>query len=443
MSMHIGARWLESDPVSQNAPTERLADNATLAELELTVADCLLTRAEDTLSGEVRHHAVLATNRLAEWLIWNWWRLCHEPRGSGEQVPGWHEAHRMPAAGGGWLWPNVEFVSDGVRMWVSSKPTPAVAHQPLRYLSSDHAIIPLANFEGSIEDFITRVCERLANQGAVEADLLQMWQELQAERADAEFAAYRRFEALLGFDPDEAPEELMMALHHDADLLGHNAMAELAAGSRNAVISASQLQEWARSKGAISSKQDRLRWAGQKFQIDYKVAAWRNGVTAARKLRTQEHLGEAPIANRHLAEWFAVPEGLLSDGNQNTTLAYELDVERAQSRVVLRSKWPVGRRFELARLIGDDLVQHTHEPLHIATAQNTYRQKLQRAFAAELLCPIEPLTELLKGDFTEDAIQGAANTFEVSPLMVTAQLFNNGVLQSGEWNGLDQGLAIA
>jgi hypothetical protein len=444
MSMQIGARWLEADPVSRGANWESIADNATLAELELMVADFCLTRAEDTLTGGVRRHAVLAANRLAEWLVWNWWRLCYEPRSSGkEQVPGWFEAHRMPNVGGGWLWPNVEFVSDGVRMRISAKQTSATAHQPLRYLSSDHAIIPLASFENSVDDFIEEVCERLADQRVTEADLPLMWKELQAERADPELTVYRRLEALLGFDPDECPEELVATLHHDAALLGQAAIEELAAGAGNAVISANQLQQWARSKGVASAKKDRLMWAGQQFRIEHQLAAWRNGVSAARALRAQEKLDGRPISNRCLTEWFAVPVELLESGNHKPELAFELGLEGGQSRVLLRSKWENGRRFELARLLGDSLVQGANEPLHLATTQNTYRQKLQRAFAAELLCPIEPLKAILEGDYTDDAIQGAADHFKVSPLMVTTQLVNNGVLYSDELNGLDQDLAVA
>ncbi|MCE8038914.1 hypothetical protein [Halomonas sp. MCCC 1A11062] len=444
MSMQIGARWLEAYPVSRGAKWESIADNATLAELELMVADLCLTRAEDTLTGGVRRHAVLAANRLAEWLVWNWWRLCYEPRSSGkEQVPGWFEAHRMPNVGGGWLWPNVEFVSDGVRMRISAKQTSVTAHQPLRYLSSDHAIIPLISFEKSADDFIEKVCERLNDQRVAEADLPLMWEELQAERADPELTVYRRLEALLGFDPDECPEQLIVTLHHDAALLGQAAVEELAAGAGNAVISASQLQEWAHSKGVASVKKDRLKWAGHEFRIDHQLAAWRNGVSAARTLRAQEKLDGHPITNRCLAEWFAVPIELLESGNHKPELAYELDWEGGQSRVLLRSKWETGRRFELARLLGDTLVQGTNERLHLATMQNTYRQKFQRAFAAELLCPIEPLKDVLEGDYTDDAIQGAADNFKVSPLMVTTQLVNNGVLHSDELNGLDQDLAVA
>jgi len=56
----------------------------------------------------------------------------------------------------------------------------------------------------------------------------------------------------------------------------------------------------------------------------------------------------------------------------------------------------------------------------------TTRQKFQRAFAAEFLCPISSLVEFADGDFSESAIEDAANEFAVSERTVEASLMNNG-----------------
>jgi hypothetical protein len=444
MSMRITTRWLDRGEGTLGAEWEPAADSATLAELELAVADTLFTRAEDTLSGEIRQHAVLPANRMAEWLVWNWWRLCWEPRRTGkQQVPGWLESHRLANAGGGWLWPNVEFASDGVRMRLHATPSAAVPSQPLRYLSSDSAVIPVAGFESAVADFVAGVCRRLTELGQPDADLPQMWEELQAERADPELSLYRRLEALLGYDPDECPGELIQAMRQDAAALGVEAITELAAGAGSAPLSARQLREWAVAQGTASRIADRVGWMDKGVQVDRQLPAWRNGVMAAHALRAQERLGDEPLSDQQLAEWFAIPQGLLRDDRHHSALAYELVEPSDQSRVVLRSRWQAGRRFEVSRLLGDTLLQAQTEPLHLATAQNTYRQKLQRAFAAELLCPIEALKALLKDDFSDDAIQGAADLFGVSPMTVTVQLLNNDVLERDELDGLDLDMAVA
>jgi hypothetical protein len=63
--------------------------------------------------------------------------------------------------------------------------------------------------------------------------------------------------------------------------------------------------------------------------------------------------------------------------------------------------------------------------LHPATHTSTYRQKAQRSFAAEILCPFLVLDDLLDGDYTAEAQQDAADHFAVSPMTIEAQLKNH------------------
>lgn len=90
-----------------------------------------------------------------------------------------------------------------------------------------------------------------------------------------------------------------------------------------------------------------------------------------------------------------------------------------------------GRRFEAAGLLADRMVVHKQEALRPATSAHTYRQRMQRAFAAEFLCPVESLVECLP-DFSDEARQRAARRFAVSPLAVTSQLVNNAHLRRDE-----------
>jgi Zn-dependent peptidase ImmA (M78 family) len=97
-------------------------------------------------------------------------------------------------------------------------------------------------------------------------------------------------------------------------------------------------------------------------------------------------------------------------------------------RVALRSKRPVGRRFNLARLIGDLITHNSDGRLFPATQAHTYRQKLQRAFAAEFLCPFEAMADMLHGDFSPEAIEEVASYFDVSEMTVQTLLVNHGLL---------------
>ena len=94
--------------------------------------------------------------------------------------------------------------------------------------------------------------------------------------------------------------------------------------------------------------------------------------------------------------------------------------------------WETSQRFELSRLLCDALL---HKPSArewlVASDYKTARQKTQRAFAAEFLCPIEALDDFLGGDFTETKREKAADYFKVSGQAIEYLLLNNGMIEQG------------
>jgi Zn-dependent peptidase ImmA (M78 family) len=67
----------------------------------------------------------------------------------------------------------------------------------------------------------------------------------------------------------------------------------------------------------------------------------------------------------------------------------------------------------------------------VCSIGKTYRQKYQRAFAQELLCPYSALVSWLNTvQPNEEAISQAAEYFSVSPLLVQTVLVNKGHLPS-------------
>ena len=155
-----------------------------------------------------------------------------------------------------------------------------------------------------------------------------------------------------------------------------------------------------------------------------RIAAWRVGVAAARSLREQEALDGEPIDNGRLSELFGTTKTALEQTASHAQRMSFLLTNRGRSRLVLRSKWEVGRRFALARLLGDHLLA-AGEPLLPATGAHTYRQKAQRAFAAELLCPYHAVVDFLGADRSEDRCNEAATHFNVSSLAIATLLANN------------------
>ena len=431
MKLHVNAQWLRSRDDDFMGFRDTPEDEATLSEIRIEAGSTTLTEAVDSRTGELRGGANLSACRLAEWLTWNWWRLRWEPatrRNARDQGVGWRSAHELAGIGGGWLWPNVIVESDGFRVLLQTEPSTGSTTEPLRYVGGRGVVILASAWESAVDDFVERVLARLADCSLNATDLAGMWAELSAERDDAELAAYRRIEACLGFDVDQADPGAVERIIADSAVLGGAAMTEVAADRPMGVGEFRRI--------ALDSGFDSNADAGACVLADsgYRVynAAWHAGVEAARVLRQREGLGDGPIANRRLADLCAVDEGALSRSGCVAPMAFALHESAAAGRVVLRSKWRTGRRFEAARVLADRILVDDGEPLRPATAASTYRQKVQRAFAAEFLCPIHTLVDVLGDDFSDDARERASERFEVSPWAITAQLVNNRFLNQDE-----------
>ncbi|WP_265300612.1 ImmA/IrrE family metallo-endopeptidase [Verminephrobacter eiseniae] len=85
------------------------------------------------------------------------------------------------------------------------------------------------------------------------------------------------------------------------------------------------------------------------------------------------------------------------------------------------------------------------EPFSPATRSYTYRQKAQRAFAAELLSPFQAVDGMLDGDYSEEAQQDVAAHFNVSAVAIRTQLANHGRIDrfEPEWGAAGAGLRAA
>lgn len=414
-SLTIEADW---ETLDRGSPEER----ACFSALGIRCGETWLTQAEDAFVNRVRNKVHLSAYRLAEWLAWNWWRLRWEPR---RRTDGWALAHRLTTIGGGYVWPNTTILSDGQRVALLARPTQRRPSEPLRYLCDAATFVPAPVFECAVDRFLAQVREQLRAERIDGTNLERLWADLVAERSDPVAASLRRFEALLGFDPDDADATVLANLRTDSEALGEPAMTEVAADHvAGPVPTSASLQQTAQSNGFDASPSSAVRLGpGVELPAQGLVAAWVRGAAAAKALRKQEHLGSAPLDGATLCRMAGVHEASLSS-TATAPLSFALDHSDSSGRIVLRSRWPAGRRFDLARILGDR-VAGARDRLLPATRVYTYRQKLQRSFAAELLCPFEGLEEFLAGDYSEDSQREAAERYQVSELTVSTILVNH------------------
>jgi hypothetical protein len=413
----------------ESSASGRPEDAATFAALGIKFGNLWLTEAEDSFVNRVRQKVYLSAYPLAEWFAWNWWRLRWEPR---RPTHDWAMAHRMSNVGGGYVWPDITIFSDGERIVFNSVPTRSRPSEPTRYLCQAAAIVRAPIFEDALIGFVQSTLNQLDAKQLKDSNLAAIWQNVIEERTSSDVALRRKLEALLGYDVDEAAEDLIERLVQDTQKLGEAGVHELAASynGKTEVASSSEIEAAAITFGFPCDPRDSVRLRPDiASQLPIGEAAWKRGVAAARALREQEGLGYGPISNKRLSQLAGVTESAIQNRHQRGPITFEYDTAQANGKIVLKSSYETGRRFGLARLLGDKIASSASGPFKLAAQRTfTYRQKLQRAFAGEFLCPFEELEKVLDCDFNDDAIQDAAQHFNVSDIAVRTLLVNNRVI---------------
>lgn len=394
-----------------------------------------LTEGFDYFLNGFRQGPLVSGYHVAEWLAWNWWRLRWEPRST---TSFWSFAHKMTSIGEGYIWPNIEIWSDGMQTVLISNPSSQPDAKPFRYVGATPTILPSRLFEAAIDEFLPQVIGRLREERILETNLDRLWRDLLAERNNPEIAKRRRLEALMGRDPDTIEDDAVEALINDSARLGESAIDEIAAerarstANDSASLTAESLDAMAKMMGYVASSRDRLTLqSGEKLSRQDVIPAWKIGADAAAAVRQQEGLGMAALNNKKLAQMAGTSRKTLtaSPSGNSFAVSYALDdLEGLHSQIVLPVKHGTGRRFALARVIGDCLMYRS-DSLHPATRAYTYRQKTQRSFAAELLAPFEAVEGMLDGNYSEDRQQDVADHFEVSAMVINTQLKNHGRIE--------------
>jgi hypothetical protein len=427
-SWSIKAEW---EPLDSGPPEER----ACFAALGIQAHGFWLTEGSDVLANRLRHAPLLSAYHLAEWMAWNWWRLRWEPRSKAKD---WGCAHRLATIGYGYIWPNLTIFSDGERSALIARPTEEREQTPFRYITDRAVVIPASEFETELDLFIDQVLDRLDWAKVTNSNLATIWGGIREERRTPALTQARKLEALLGQDPDESDPKILEQLSIDAKQLSISAIEELAAehGQTNRILTAKELREIAESSGFDASPRNIVRLpALLELPRGGQIPAHKLGARAAEALRERERLGDDPISDERLTEIAGAQHAVLTDRRGAPGISFALDENLDRTRIVLRSKWRTGRRFELARLLGDRIARPPGGRLFPATRAYTYRQKMQRSFAAELLSPFEAVDHMLEGDYSVEHQQDIAEHFDVSTLTIRTLLVNHGRVEREELDG--------
>ena len=302
---------------------------------------------------------------------------------------------------------------------------------PVRYLDLNviHALDG-RDYEAGLDDFFEAVLGACA-QAQDGAALKALINALREERRDAEQSAWRSLEARLGYDPDEAPDDLIAGLSALEDDLGEGAVEEAATAAPGAQAGA-VLQKAVEASEASDIEVDlSVGGAVAPELLSPGVTPWRLGEDAARMVREQIGLPPGPLLDEAYGDLLRTPWSTVKAASataRRLPYAARLQTKDTAARVALQTRAAIDRRFELARMIGDE-IWAKRDRFGIVSRARTERQKFQRAFAQSLLCPFADLRRYidLTGP-TETQIVDAAKLFDVRQSVVQTLLVNKGVL---------------
>lgn len=364
---------------------------------------------------------------LAEWFAANWWRLRWEPEKEGlnaQQQLDWNLSHKIASAASGFIWPDVTLTSDDLAIHCLARQTRG-NFCTLKFTRSLSEWLSAAQFEAGVDEFL--------NQQAKDhpvSNLATLWQEIIEERQNEEATQWRKLEAKLGFDPDEAPEELVQGLQSYYGIFGQSSVEELSCETQQPKL----LELVADLKMALNKAKETLSpdLAGIVGEKDPQnkpgVAPWQQAAEKAASLRIKlgleaEHCLENPL----LLDYLGLSKGFMGSRTSKQLPSSGLKINPEQARVIPGHGWATTQRFTLARLLGDLIYTHSSQSSQLLsiTHSKTSRQKFQRAFAQELLCPYQGLVEVMDtSNPTEEKLEAAAKHFNVSPLAVGYTLEN-------------------
>lgn len=419
---------------------------STTGRLRLQAAGVNLTENEDIFSRTIRKDVLVSAYPLAFWLASNWWRLLYEPLPLTDPPSiDWRMAHEIPAVNHGFIWPAVQMFSNGPSVELKASACGLGTSQSVRYLNGlpGSACLPRTTTEKSLAKFIDTTLARLDAEGLTATDLATLWKEIGDEAQDAESRFYRIIEACLGYDPDEAPSELVQQFLGLKEQAGIETLEEIAPLIHSNTSGDEQSQEnnfnslisLLEKRGIIG--RPRLPALPSIATLRTFMSPWKQAVDAAKNVRSILQARDDRLSTSTLCNLLGVDEAGLSISPSVARLQFSLGVRRPDGQVsfFLRHSRPANMRFELARLIADYVLSSGSTSGWLACNElKTWRQQYQRAFAAELLCPADKLKDFLERKASsqwqckfvdDDTIQEIAERYEVTDFTVRRVLYNN------------------
>lgn len=396
---------------------------ATFARLQLAIGDDYVTLVEDQQTRSSRRSVTVSLYPLAEWLVFNWWFLRAGAR-AGHANHSYDSRHSLRASGDGFLWPNLKFFPEGtVTRLIWQRDKLFAPHSTLRYLAQGEVRVSSTGLQFVLANFVSSVIERLDELGVEGTALQAEWIGLRS--IDEEETEFCIAAARLGLDPFADGPKFEAEIIEAATRLPSEILATfydaVSPGNIGAAISwvVNSLSESEHHKDVddiVLSARERVR----SYPIFPHSEPWQVGWGQAAAVR--DSLG-LDVLERIDVEGLVRPV---------TRVAPEAGFKAAglggssPSKIVIVGKSYPSRalRFTLARALWHLVAADADA--YLVTSAHTEDQRIERAFAAELLAPARGIAETIGApEAVEDEdLESVADAYAVATTVIEHQLRN-------------------
>jgi hypothetical protein len=420
-------RWEWEPAPSVRAPEHR----ATWARMEISVGDEHVTLVEDRETGSSRRSIYCPMYPLAEWAAYNWWFLradARPARNLGLRRSDRYDSrsfrrHSLRSAGDGFRWPDLLIIPDGERkhlVWQRDR-LPLSDRRPLCFLAGGEATLDAESVEAELAVLISEVLTRLAEQGVTGTPLEEEWSAIgQTDREEAEFCIAA---ARLGLDPYSEAEPYEGLILQAAGELHGNLLGDFLDAADP--VHMHEGLTWIRTATLDLGRAQRppdaleLRHALRNTVLSRNDRVWELGWSQAETVRRTLELADTDTFDPE-RYFTALPRPI---GDRGLRMVGVMAEESGPAAFMNGRGRP--QRFTLSRAFWHYLWES--DPVFLVTTAYTERQKVERAFAAELLAPADGIRKLLgtdPRDAVPEDLDGIAEHFGVSSMVIEHQVEN-------------------
>lgn len=413
---------------------------ATWARLEVWVGSDCITRVEDTASKSSRRGIYCSLYPLAEWIAFNWWFLKAHVRAAeylvgvnsagavnGRALASWMPHHNLRWSGDGYIWPDLFVLPEGPSTRLLWQPDgDSTPNRPIRYLTGGDQLVDPDSLELSLARLVESVLARLEESGVADTPLADEWNAIAA--TDAEESAFALAAARLGADPYDIDSNLAALIERAATRLEGNLLDDFVSSVSPHRIDAGldwMAQATEHLDGLLGEPHEALaqiRGHTKDWRPSGRGLPWSVGWNQAQLLRNVLEL--SPAEAFEFTEIFTVEE--LPSGDRGLEGLGGTTRSGASGIVLGRHLGDSGRRFATARALWHFAYEGSVSPF-LLSGLHTGKERVERAFAAELLAPATGIADLLSdesGLVTTEDVEEAAEHYGVSPLLVHHQINN-------------------